>query len=185
MNSGMHSAGHLTAVGWVSLALYLAAACFSWRAATACRPPDSTAPSRIWYWLAAMLAVLGFNKIIDLQTLLMHAGHQMAQAVDLQQYRLAFHALFFLGLMLGFAALLAMLLLRRPVAALTFGRRLPLAACGCLLIFAYSALRAASIDHIDQMLRFNLDRIPFLWLVEAGGLVLIMADALRSLRRTA
>ncbi len=181
----MHSAGHLTALGWVSFALYLAAACLSLCAAAACRPPDSAAPGRIWCWLATILAMLGFNKVIDLQTLLIHAGHQMAQAAHLQEYRLAFHALIFLALMLAFAALLAMLLLRRPAAALTFGRRLPLAACGCLLIFAYSALRAASIDHIDQMLRFNLERIPLLWLVEAGGLVLIMADALRCLRRTA
>jgi len=61
-----------------------------------------------------------------------------------------------------------------------FGRQLPLAAGGCALVCAYIVIRAASIDHIDQMQGFDLEQIPFLWLLEASGLMLIIVQALRN-----
>ena len=187
MNSEMHVDGHLTAIGWTTFALYMVAALFSFRAAasvrsqsSAVRSPHSSERGRIWVWLGAILAVLGLNKQLDLQTLLIELGRRAAQKENLFEYRLELHALFFLGFVLVIIALLVAVMFRLPGQIGRFGRQLPLAAGGCALVCAYIIIRAASIDHMDQMLGFDLEQIPFLWLLEAGGLMLLIVQALRS-----
>jgi hypothetical protein len=180
MNSEMHVAGHLTAVGWTTFALYLVAALLSFRAAAVSRTDNAAALGRIWVWLGAILAVLGLNKQLDLQTLLIKLGRHVARKENLFEYRLELHALFFLGIVLVIIALFVAVRFRLPGQIGRFGRQLPLAAGGCALICAYIVIRAVSIDSVDQMLGFDLERIPFLWLLEAGGLLLIIVQALRN-----
>jgi hypothetical protein len=180
MNSEMHLAGHLTAPGWITFALYMIAALLAFRAAAASRFNNSDAMDRIWVWLGAILAVLGLNKQLDLQTLLIELGRQIARTGRLYDYRLELHALFFLGFVLVIIALFVAVMFRLPGQIGRFGRQLPLAAGGGALVCAYIVIRAASIDHIDQMQGFDLEQIPFLWLLEAGGLMLIIVQALRN-----
>lgn len=176
----MHVAGHLTALGWTTFALYMIAALLSFRAAVVSRSYNSAALGRIWVWFGVILAVLGLNKQLDLQTWLMELGRQIAGKENLSAYRAGLHVLFFLGFMLGIIALFAALMLRSSATMGRFGRQLPLAAGGCVLVCAYIVIRAASIENVDLMLGFDLERIPFLWLLEAGGLLLIMVQALRN-----
>jgi len=182
MSSDMHEAGHLTALGWTTCVLYLIAALLSFRAGLVSRSHDAAGLGRIWNWLAAILAALGLNKPLDLQTRLIQLGRLGAQREHLLEYRLELHALFFMGFMLGIIALIAVVLFRFSGQVGRFGRQLPLAAGGSASICAYIVIRAASIEHIDQMLGFDLERIPYLWLLEAGGLLLIMVQALRKNR---
>jgi hypothetical protein len=168
MNSEMHLAGHLTALGWITFALYMIAALLSFRAAAVSRFKNSDAMDRIWIWLGAILAVLGLNKQLDLQTLLIELGRQIARTGRLYDFVLVIIALF------------VAVMFRLPGQIGRFGRQLPLAAGGCALVCAYIVIRAASIVHIDQMQGFDLERIPFLWLLEAGGLMLIIVQALRN-----
>ena len=184
MNSGMHSAGHLTALGWTSCALYFLAALLAFRAAAVSRLHDSPAIARLWHWLAAALALLGLNKAIELQTWFIAAGRQVVRMSGLPEYRNVFHAVFFLVFMLGLISLLVVLIFRLPVALGRFGRHWPLAAAGCALICVYIVIRAAFIEHVDQILGLSPKPIPFLWLLETGGLLLIIVDALRCLRPT-
>jgi hypothetical protein len=180
MNSEMHLAGHLTAIGWINFALYMIAALLSFRAAVVSRSYNSAALGRIWVWLGAILAALGLNKQLDLQTLLIKLGRQGARWEHLLEYRPELHVLFFLGFALVLIALFVAVRFRLPGQIGRFGRQLPLAAGGCALICAYIVIRAVSIDSVDQMLGFDLERIPFLWLLEAGGLLLIIVQALRN-----
>ena len=187
MNSDMHVAGQLTSLGWTTFALYMAAALLAFRAAfvssrrqrSVVRSQWSSETGRIWVWLGAILGALGLNKQLDLQTLLIELGRQAAQREQLLEYRRELHALFFLGFVLVIIALLAAVRFRLPGQIARFGRQLPWAAGGCALICAYIVIRAAAIDHMDQMLGFDWETIPFLWLLEAGGLLLIMVQALR------
>lgn len=179
MNSEMHLAGHLTALGWITFALYMVAAVLSFRGAIIARAHNSAAIGRIWNWLGAILAVLGLNKQLDLQTLLIEFGRLVARREHLYEYRIELHALFFLGFIVGIIAVLVLLIVRLPVQIRCFGRQLPLAAIGCILVCVYIVIRAASIDHVDQMMRLDFERIPFLWLLEASGLTLIIVQALR------
>jgi len=174
----MHHAGHLTALGWTTFALYLVAAMLSFRAAMVSRSQNSAAICRVWIWLGVILTALGLNKEIDLQTLVIELGRQLAGREHLYEYRLRFHAIFFLGFVLLLIALFATILFRSPARIGKLGRQLPLATGGCVLICTYIVLRAASIDHMDQILGFDLEQIPYLWLLEAGGLLLIIVQAL-------
>jgi len=174
----MHVAGQLTALGWTMFVLYLVAALLSFRAAVVARFHDPAALGRIWRWLGAILVALGLNKQFDLQTLLIKLGRQAVPREILLQYRLELHAFFFLVFALVIIALFAVALLQLRILIGTFGRQLPLAAGGCALVFAYIVIRAASIASMDQMFGLDLEKIPFLWLLEAGGLLLIMVQAL-------
>ena len=182
----MHADGHLTTLGWTTFALYLIAALLSFRAAASVRSHSSAVHSqqssetgRVWVWLGGVLAVLGLNKPLDLQTRLIKLGRQIADAENLSAYRRKLHAIFFLGFALVVITLFLVVMLRFPAKAGSFARQLPLAAGGCALVCAYIVIRAASITNVDLMLGFDLERIPFLWLLEAGGLLLIIVQALR------
>jgi len=187
MNSEMHDdAGHLTSLGWTMFALYLIAALFSFRAAASvCRQRSvvssqwSSETGRLWLWLGVILAALGLNKQFDLQTRLIELGRQIAGRENLSANRAGLHVLFFLGFMLLVLAFLAGVMLRFSAEVARFARQLPLAATGCILVCAYIVIRAASIDGVDLMLGVDFERIPFLWLLEAGGLLLIIVQALR------
>jgi hypothetical protein len=182
MNSEMHLDGHLTALGWTTFALYLIAALLSFRAATVSRFRNSAALGRIWVGLGVILAALGLNKPLNLQTLLIQLGRQIAGAGHLLAFRAEFHVIFFLGFMLAIIAVLVLVMFRLRCQIGRFGRQLPLAAGGCVLVCAYIVIRVASIDRVDRMLGFDLERIPFLWLLEAGGLLLIIVQALRNMK---
>jgi hypothetical protein len=182
MNSDMHNnAGHLTALGWTTFALYLVAAFLSFRAASVlarCQPSEN---SRIWIWLGVVLAALGVNKPLDLQTRLIELGRHIAGEQHLMARRNELYAFFFAGFMLAVIALFAGIAFRWRELIGRFGRQFPLATVGCALICAYVVIRAASITRVDLMLGWNLERTPFLWLLEAGGLVLIV-QALRGVK---
>jgi hypothetical protein len=186
MDSNMHNGSHLTALGWTTFALYMIAALLSFRAAASVRSQSSAVRSqqsfetgRVWVWLGVILAALGLNKQLDLQTLLIGLGRQIAGAEDLSASHAGLHVLFFLAFALALAALFIAVRLRFSAAVGRFARRLPLTAVGCVLVCAYIVIRAASITRVDLMLGFDLERIPFLWLLEAGGLLLIIVQALR------
>jgi len=186
MNSDMHNeAGHLTALGWTNFALYMVAAVLSFRAAASVRSQSSadsgrqsSETGRVWFWLGVILAGLGLNKPLDLQTSLIEFGRQIAARENLSAQAAGLHVLFLLAFALVLIALFIVVMIRFPAAVASFVRQMPLAAAGCVLVCAYIVIRAASIDSVDLMLGIHLERIPFLWLLEAGGLLLIIVQGL-------
>lgn len=178
MNSDMHVAGRLTALGWTMFGLYLVAALLAFRAAAIGRAQGATALRRVWLCFGAMLAALGLNKPFDLQTRFLTLGRQVAQREHLLAHRTELYAIFFLGFALALIGLFGAIWFRRPGLLGQLMRQLPGTAAGCALICVYIVIRAANIDHVDQMLGLNWESIPFLWLLEAGGLLLIMGQAL-------
>ena len=180
MNSNMHDGGRLTLVGWTNFALYTVAALLAFRAALiSCRRSWPSETRRIWFCVGVLLAALGLNKPLDLQTWLIELGRQFAGRENLSAHRTGLHVLFFLVFAAALVALFIMVKLRFSAVLGSFARRLPLAAGGCLLVCAYIVIRAASITHVDLMLGVDLERIPFLWLLEACGLLLIIIQSLR------
>ena len=175
----MHEGDQLTALGWIMLGLYLGAALLAAGVAPVVGSKNSAAMRRVWICLSVILAVLGLNKQFDLQTLIIELGRRIAYGKHLLPYRRELYALFFLGFVLAAIALFAFVLVRFSADLGKYARAFPLAACGCGLIGTYIVIRAATIDGVDQMLGFDLERIPFFWLLEAGGLLLIMIQALR------
>lgn len=176
----MHNAtGHLTWLGWMTFVLYLAAALLCFRTAKPCRSRETAGEGRVWSWLGVILAALGLNKPVDLQTLLIELGRHVAGDENLRAGSARLHVLFFLGFALVFIVLIVAVIIRGRTQMARFVRRQPLAAGGCVLICIYIVIRAVSITRMDLMLGFNFERIPFLWLLEAGGLALIIIQALQ------
>jgi len=185
MTGDMHVDGHLTALGWTLFALYLVAAALSFRAAAVCRAQSQdreAALGRVWIWLAVILTALGFNKPFDLQTRLIELGRQIARQADLSPSLPGLHLLFFLAFILLLLALVAVILFRFRFPIGRYVVQLPWAAAGCASVCVYIVIRAANIDHVDQMLGMDWGKFPFLWLLEAGGLLLIMAQTLNNPR---
>jgi hypothetical protein len=178
MDSNMHVAGQLTALGWTMLALYLVVALLAFRTAAVSGSANSTAMGRVWVCLGIILTALGLNKQLDLQTSLIELGRHIALREHLFAYRLELYFVFFLGFILTIIALFAAFILRFSTDVGKFARQFPLATSGCGLICAYIIIRAAFIDNLNRILGFDLSQIPFLWLLEAGGLLLIMVQAL-------
>ncbi|HXW13857.1 MAG TPA: hypothetical protein VEN79_05045 [Terriglobia bacterium] len=175
----MHDAAErLTVLGWTSFALYTIAALLSFRAALGSRIQKSGLEC-IWNWLGTILAALGLNKLLNLQTSCIQLGRQFAVRENLMAYRQVLESFFFLGFTTGIMLMCLWAVLRRPAVTSLFLRKLPLAAVGLLLICLYIVIRAACFEHVDKMLGFELERIPFFWLLEAGGLALIIVQALR------
>ncbi|MDE3098028.1 MAG: hypothetical protein KGJ88_01005 [Verrucomicrobiota bacterium] len=173
----MHANGHLTAVGWTTCGLYFIAAAAAWHAAVISRGHAPAGAARIWAWLGVLLAALGVNKVIDAQTLLIEAGRRLARKENVYKYHRGLERLFFGVLALILVTLLATWIFRRRGRVANFIRGLPGLAAGCGLILIYILLRAASIEHIDAWMGVNFEAIPFLWLLEAGGLGLIIVNA--------
>lgn len=186
----MHVAGHLTALGWTTFTLYMIAAVLCLRTSahnrssvirihrsTSCSQ-RSPGGSRAWLWLGVILAMLGLNKPIDLQTLLIGLGRWIAGKAKLSPHSPWLHALFFLGFVVFIILLFLVLLLRIRIGMGTFGRQHPLATAGCCSIFVYVIIRAISITGVDKLLGWNLQHIPSLWMLEAGGLMLIIIQGL-------
>lgn len=183
----MHVAGRLTMLGWAAFALYLATALLSFRAALVSSRSQrsvvrsqSSVEARPWFWLGVILAALGLNKPLNLQTALIELGRHLAGRANLSAHRNELHLLFFLASLLAVVTLLAVVWFRWRAPVGRFGRDFPLAATGCAMIGVYIAIRAVVIAGIDHLLRLQLDPIPFLWLLEAGGLALIIIGALRA-----
>ena len=169
---GMILVGDPTVLGWMTFALYLVAAVVSFRAATVIRSRQATEFSRAWSLIALGLLVLGLNKQLDLQTVLIHFAGRVAQREHFYEYRQALHAFFFVGLF----GLTGIVLFRWSAKIKMFARQFRMAAIGCALVAAYILVRAASIDQVDQLLGFDLERIPCLWVLEVGGLGLVIAE---------
>ncbi|MGH7979411.1 MAG: hypothetical protein ACREE6_08545 [Limisphaerales bacterium] len=179
MDSDMHVAGQLTALGWTMLALYVISALLAFRAASKCRSAGSVAMGRVWICLGVALGILGLNKQLDLQTLLIKMGRNLAIREHLFPHRMQLYAGFFLAFMLAMIGVIVATTFRFSAQMKMFARQYPFAACGCALICAYIVLRAAFIDNVNLMLNLAIKEIPFVWLLEAGGILLIAAQALR------
>ncbi len=178
--SAFPQAGDPTVLGWATFALYLIASVCSLRASIIRRPFDHAdsdpEQARVWRVLAVMLLLLGLNKELDLQTALTKLGRQLALAEDLYASRRVIQIIFLVSLLLvlGLVAGKFFKTLQK------FARTHPLAGTGGALVATYVVIRAASIEHVDQLLGFDLEDVWALGLVELLGTILVIAGAIQT-----
>jgi len=167
-----------TFLGWSVVAIYLSAALCCGRAAL--RADKSVSDQgQMWWVLAGVLVFLGVNKQLNLQTLMILIGRNVAFAGGWYGRRRFFQALFaavfaLLGLgCLAFCAARA----RRFIA----GNRLAFA--GVIVLSAFVILRAATINHANEPFGFDLKDQNWAWILEVCGSLLIAFSALKENRR--
>ena len=155
--------------GWVTVAAYALAAFCCWRASR--RGP--TRERRFWLLLTGVMAFLGLNKQLDLQTLFTDIGRFEARAHGWYEQRHEYQVAF-----IGAAAILVLVvivtLLRRargasgPVRGAVVG-------LGLLLLFVL--VRASSFHKVDWLITRDFGGFRANHVMELGGIAIVAAFA--------
>jgi hypothetical protein len=168
--------GDPTFMGWIVTFAYLVAAVLSLRAARAAGNKEAG----FWKVAALCLLLLGLNKQLDLQTLLVEVARQWARAGGWYQHRRLFQAIFILGIALaGMAGVWKLVAEFR-----SSGRAVKGAIAGLTLTLLFVLIRAASFHHVDQLLRLELLGAGAHWLLEMSGIAIVGLSAFAYRRKT-
>ena len=118
--------------------------------------------------------LLGFNKELDLQSLLTESGRALTRAIGIYEQRRLLQGLFLL--LLAGAAAFAILRLTRILHRSSAPAKT--AAVGIAILFAFILLRAASFHHIDEWVTVDVRGLRSGWWLELAGIVVIALSAL-------
>jgi hypothetical protein len=169
--------GDPTVMGWVTVALYFLAALASFAAGVRQRPERG-----FWIALAVLLIALGINKQFDLQSAMTAVGRCLAQAQGWYEDRRAVQLAFISGL-LGISAIVmitVLISLRRSLG------RVGVAILGFGLLVTFVAVRAIGFHGFDRFIHAEAAfGIRANWILEIGGIVLILVNAAFAIRRPA
>lgn len=164
-------------MGWLTVAVYLAAALAATSAAR--RMPGSeagTGRERLFWWIAAaIMLALAVNKQLDLQSLLTMIARCHARLSGWYDVRrIVQEAFIYLIAAGGAVALGLMALLLRGILG-----RIGLALLGLGFVCLFVVVRAASFHQVDVLLGSTAAGIKLNWLLELPGPILVALVALR------
>lgn len=173
--------GDNSPLGWLITLAYFAAcglcAFAGLRERAAFRTARTPLIWRFWFVLASILLLLGFNKQLDLQSLLTQIGRDIAKSLGLYGARRGIQAIFVL-IMIALAGVAVWFGYRRMRLV---WKRYRLALVGMILLVAYVIIRMASFHHVDVLLKRRADGgIGLNWLLELGGCLTVAAAAWRA-----
>ncbi|CQR85030.1 hypothetical protein [Paracoccus aminovorans] len=162
--------------GWLTVISYLI--CFVLAVMVLRRRPAGAARG-LWLAIAGLMAFLGLNKQLDLQTALTATGRCMAHAQGWYDNRYLVQIAFIAGLVLG--VLIALVWASRALRG--HMRRNGLALLGLAVLCGFVLVRAVGFHHVDMLLSLDVANLKFNFWFENAGLVLIAINALMLLRR--
>ncbi len=165
--------GDPTFLGWFTTIAYFITALFCIKAyllQTQLHDHKRRKGAIFWLWLCLLYLFLGINKQLDLHTLLIAIGKNIAECQGWYQNRRTVQAFFILILACFMFFIIGLLLntskkLNRPQKLSFFG------AC---LIFVYLLGRAMSFHHIDTLFPVFTSDWKFFWIVELSGLAIVL-----------
>jgi hypothetical protein len=165
--------GDPTVMGWVTVVAYFAAAFLCFREVNRVkRSAGSREKKLFWSTLTILLVFLGFNKQLDLQTLLTLTGRRIAIAQGWYENRRVVQLIFVAMIALGGALsvwLTSRLVRKHP--------DLRLALLGVVVLLVFVVVRAASFHHVDQLINFHLAGVRMNWVLELGAIALVSMGA--------
>lgn len=165
--------GDPTAMGWVTVAFYAATGAFCLALSLRRKPEDW----RFWAGLSLLMLALAVNKQLDLQSALTAVGRCVAQLQGWYGARRGVQFAFILGV-LGAGALMTAILLWRMRGH--FGGAWG-ALLGISLLLTFIAMRAVGFHHFDAFISLRVSNIRVNWILELGGIGLILLNALARL----
>ena len=163
--------GDPSVMGWVTVAAYGITALLTAKLALG---RSGAAEKFFWLMLAVFLAALTINKQLDLQSALTAFARCLAKAQGWYENRKWVQTGFILGLL---GASLVFLV------ALFFGmrhhlRRTWAAILGLCFLTGFIAVRAVGFHHFDILIKSDISGIKINWLLELGGIGLILANVI-------
>jgi len=170
--------GDPSVVGWLTVAAYLAACVLCWRCAVRSRAHKDGAQA-VWFFLAALLLVMGVNKQLDLQSLVTQVARDMVKANDWP--RRVVQVWFVAGVVVAGPVMIGAVLwlARRKL------KQLAMALVGVLFLICFVMVRAVSYHSIDQMLGTRFAGAKLNWILELSGIGCVALCAWLNLRRRA
>jgi hypothetical protein len=172
--------------GWTTVALYAIAA---WTCLVVARRLRSKAktnavPRReLWAWslFSILLLLLAVNKQLDFQTALTEIGRILARKDGWYESRAQVQRAFVGGLC-GFSlvCVVSLWLLLRGLSP-----AVKMAATGMCFVGVFVLVRASSFHRVDEFLGERLVHLRMNWLLEMGGILVMLAAALLRLRAVA
>jgi hypothetical protein len=175
--------GDPSIVGWVTVLLYVAAAWTCLRVALRMRQRNGALPAlgrEPWLWsiFCVLLFLLGVNKQLDLQTALTELGRMLAHEQGWYARRAHVQKEFIGTLFIvGIVSTSGLLVLIRHMALLA-----KLAAVGMCFIGVFVLIRASSFHKVDAFLGSRLVHLRMNWLLEIGGISIVLLASLGRLR---
>ena len=163
--------GDPTALGWLTVAAYVACACLG--LAVILRGKVQARGRAFWAMLTLLMVFLALNKELDLQSALTATGRCIAKAQGWYEGRRAFQRQFIFGLIaiicVGLG--LCIYLLRTEL------RRSGLALLGLAFVCGFVAVRAVGFHHVDLLIKQSLFGFGMNGVLELTGLGLIFINA--------
>jgi hypothetical protein len=173
--------GDPTPVGWFTAFAYLGAAWVCYRVAS--RTPTFLAEARrernVWLVLAVVMAALGVNKQLDLQSAVTELGRLLLRGRGLYDERRSLQEVFIVGVaIVAIVAIGWLLFLARRTS-----RQTRTAILGAMLVFAFVVIRAASFHHIDRLLGVEWLGLRINWIAELSGIFIVVGAGLSRFAR--
>lgn len=162
--------------GWLTVLSYFL--CFVLAVMVLRRRPAGAARG-LWLTIAGLMAFLGVNKQLDLQTALTATGRCMARAQGWYDDRHMVQLAFIVGLVLG----VALALVWTTNALRGHMRRNGPALLGLAVLCGFVLVRAVGFHHVDRLISADFANIKYNFWFENAGLWLIAINALMLLRR--
>jgi hypothetical protein len=175
--------GDPTIVGWLTVLAYFVAFLFS----VACAKQmgremsnrDIAAERNLWWFIALALLLLGINKQLDLQTLLMEAGRMLARHEGWYEQRRRVQGVFIAGITCG--GFFSLLIVWRTFRTVWQNNWLTI--LGVIFLIGFVIVRAASFHHMDFVLDLHIAGIKISWIPELTGIFCILISSMMNLRR--
>jgi len=173
--------GDPTFVGWFTVVAYIAAVAFCWqvRRTLSVGPNDPRRERRFWLALALALLFLGINKQLDLQTAFTETMRTLARRQGWYENRFEYQIAFIAGMtfLLPVGIWLCFRVARgMPTSVKTAG-------AGLVVIACFVLIRAASFHHVDRLLGETVLLLKLNWLLELGGIAVVLVGASWRLRQ--
>ena len=178
--------GDPSVVGWVTVALYALAAVLCFGSASrltegAVRSVRRRREISLWRLTGVVLLFLCVNKQLDLQTAMTELGRLVAYQQGWYESRFKVQKLFIATF--GLTGLVGLVWLLSITWNLS--RSLKLAMVGLCFIGVFVMIRASSFHHIDVFLGRKFFAAKWNWILEIGGIsVVVLATLLRLIRPT-
>jgi hypothetical protein len=160
-----------TAQGWVTVTMYAVASVLC--AVCAQRAHARSAERRVWLGAGAVMAVLGVNKQLDLQTWFTHEAREIATAQGWYEDRQRVQVLFVA--VVGVLGLIGLTVLQNALRH--FEMPLRVAVAGLAVTFAFIVIRSTSLHVLDQLQQLRVFGLPLNSAFELTGILGVASAA--------
>ena len=165
-------------LGWITVIGYLTSAVLAiavvWLSSRSRHGPAYRRQRFFWFLLAIVLLALALNKQLDLQLLMTEIGRCVARTEGWYDQRRGVQQAFITATIIGLAAGTFIMML------VLIGLRIQnyLAVLGVAAVLFFILLRAATDFHVDALIRLTGMIKSRDWMIELGGIGLILVSAL-------